>query len=183
MASGNNNVQIELLWSWLKYDIDQETQKAAKCLITNDPSGEITMEAQTADDQFDMDYCKRKVTEGCMKLQDALHMFFTGIKFFDDKSAEISLASNDRLLHDAAKWQINLSNFGSRRNVNSTLLANELHQYIVLYVLQEWCKMTHPTMEQNYVSRLTAEELRVKNIVYRKEVPARPAEADSSQTL
>lgn len=169
-------MDITLKWAWLKYDIDQETQKAAKCLITNDPSGELTMEAQTADDQFDMDYCKRKITEGCMKLQDALHAFFTGIKVYNGNT-EITIAADDTLLHDADKWVITLDNFGTRRNVGETLLANELHQYIVLYVLQEWCKMTHPTMEKNYYERLVAEELRVKNIAYRKEVPVRPTVA------
>ena len=167
-------MDITLKWAWLKYDIDQETQKTAKCLITDDPTGERTTEAQTANDQFDMDYCKRKITESCMKLQDVLHTFFTDIKVYDNSDTEVLMNADDSLLHTATKWVITLDNFGSRRNVNSTLMANELHQYVVLYVLQEWCKMTHPTMEKNYHERLVNEELRVKNIAYRKEVPQRP---------
>ena len=167
-------INLTLKWDWLKYDIDQETQKAAKCLITNDPSGEYVQEAQTADDQFDMDYCKRKITEGCMKLQDVLHQFFTDITI-KNGNTPITLDNTDTLLHTATQWIITLDNFGTRRNVNSTLLTNELHQYVVLYVLQEWCKMTHPTMEKNYLERLVDEETRVKNICYRKEVPVRPS--------
>ena len=166
-------MDITLKWDWLKYDIDQETQKSGKCLITNDPSGELTMESQTVDDQFDMDYCKRKITEGCMKLQDALHKFFTSFKVYNGNE-EIPIGDDDTLLHEATKWVVTLDNFGSRRKVNSTLMANEMHQYMSLYVLQEWCKMTNPTMEKNYYDRFINEELRLKNIAYRKEVPVRP---------
>lgn len=168
-------IQIDLHWKWLKYDIDQETQKSAKCLITNDTTGELTMEAQTADDEFDMDYCKRKITEACMKLQDVLPKFFEDIRIYDSGGAEISVGPSDTLVHTADKWKIELGNFGTRRNVNENLFANELHQYVVLYVLQEWCKMIHPTMEKNYYERMAAEEVRIKNIAFRKEAPTRPS--------
>jgi len=164
------NIQVE--WKWLKYYIDQETSKSARCIITDNATYDLAMEAQTDNGQFDSDFCKRKVTEGCGKLKDTLYKFFDGFKVFNG-STEIGTAGDAALL-DADKWQISFANFGERRDVNEQLLNSEVSQYLALYVLQEWSKVAQPKMEENYVARIAAEEIRIKSIIYRKKEPTRP---------
>lgn len=173
LCGKKKGMDITLKWDWLKYDIDQETMKAGKCIITGDVSGDLTAEAQTDDSEFDIDYCKRKVTEGCLKAEDTLHKFFRGLDVYADGNV-INLSSDNTLLHNAEEWVISLDGFGDRRNVDSKLLAGELHQYVILYVLQEWCKIALPQMEKDYLERFAAEDARIRSIIYRKKEPKRP---------
>lgn len=177
-------MDITLLWTNLKYDIDQETWKAAKCHITEDSLAEVLNEAQTGIDTFDEHYCKRKIEQALMGLQDILHRFFVkyehgtgtsdtaeGTPADDDDRGDLNTATADNELEaDDTEWVITLE-FDGRRNINAKLLATELHKYVVLYVLQEWSKMALPVMEQNYMQRMTLEENRIKRIAYRKEPP------------
>ena len=168
-----DDTTVKVQWKWLKYNIDQETSKIARCLITGDTTGDIGNEIQTDGSQFDANYCKRKITEGCSKIEDMLYKFFSSLVISNEDGA-ISLDADDTLLHDAISWELTFSNFGDRRNIDPKLLATEIHQYLVLYVLQDWCKLTHPKMEEDYIARLTAEEGKLKSIVFRKGEPKRP---------
>lgn len=185
-------MNITLYWRYLKYDIDQETWKAAKCHITDDALAEVLNEAQTGIDSFDHDFCQRKIEQALMGLQDSLHRFFLSYKRSsepdpiteavtettvetvanrdeDGLGSKNDAGADDTLQRDQS-WTIELQ-FDGRRNVNAKLLASELHKYVVLYVLQEWAKMALPVMEQNYVQRMILEEQRIKRIAYRKEPP------------
>lgn len=185
-------MDIKLYWKYLKYDIDQETWKAAKCHITDDALAEVLNEAQTGIDTFDYHFCQRKIEQAMMGLQDALHRFFimythatldkdeqhpgtvrpvddVGNRDEDGLGSKNDAQSDDTLYGDDY-WIIKLQ-FDGRRNINSQLLATELHKYVVLYVLQEWAKMALPVMEQNYIQRMMLEEQRIKRIAYRKEPP------------
>lgn len=184
---------ITLKWPYIKYDVDQETWKTAKCHITDPALAESQNEAQTGIDTFDIHYCKRKIEQALMNLQDLLHKFFVSYTHThyapdgeggtdpvyvtdptspdaDGMGSDDSEDADDSLLADDEDWQINLS-FDGRRNINAKLLASVLHKYVVLYILQEWAKMALPTMEQNYIQRGQLEEVRIKQICYRKEAP------------
>lgn len=173
--------KIKLYWSRLKYDIDQETYKAAKVQITGDENAELRNEAQTGMDTFDAHYCKRKIEEGILNLQHSMHKFFVSVtRDEDDKqtedeeqtevaSVETSEASN-KIDLDNTTWTLEFD-FDARRAVNESGLAVAIHRYIVLNILQEWTKIAMPAMESNYLQRLLAEENRIKSIAYRKEAP------------
>lgn len=156
---------------------------------------EVLNEAQTGIDTFDEHYCKRKIEQALMGLQDMLHRFFVSYEHGSIDKAEVDyidgerepdaqsvddydgmgskndgITADDELEISTEGWTIDLQ-FDGRRNVNAKLLASELHKYVVLYVLQEWSKMALPVMEQNYVQRMVLEEQRIKRIAYRKEPP------------
>lgn len=216
-------MEIKLLWKYIKYEVDQETWKSAKVRITGDANAEILNEAQTGVDQFDQNYCYRKVEQGLMNLQDILHKFFvsytpqyerplavgdhvayqyvdgsttvkgTGVisnintsgsttydvipdgetsalahDFTSDQLERI--AGDNTLDNQSTYWIVNLQ-FDGRRNVDDSLLASELHKYVVFNVLQEWSKMAIPTIAEEYKKRTEEEANRVRAICYRKESP------------
>lgn len=176
---------IKLYWKSLKNEIDAETWKAGKCYITEDQA-EKRAEAQVGNDLLDINYCYRKIEQGIMNLQDIAHKFFVEFNRYEiptiDLTAEgapsaqsgdedlITDNADNKLKNKVDYWTITLR-FGDRQHVDTNLLATELHKYVVLNVLQEWCKIANPTLTAEYVNRLNAEEVRVKSIMYRKEEP------------
>ena len=165
------NQTLTLYWKDIKYGIDQETWKAAKVQMAGDANAEARNDAQTGGNSFDVNYCRRKVEEGLMNLQNALHDFFVGYKSGTGKEATSAVEATDNTLDQTSTvWQIELS-LDDRRNVNEKLLAVEMNKYLVLNVCQEWAKMAMPAMVTQYMDRLLVEENRIKAICYRKEAP------------
>lgn len=171
MESG---VFIKLYWNYLKFDIDQETFKAAKVQITGDENAEIRNEAQTGITDFDKFYCIKKIEEAIVGVRHILHRFFVGVTRVEPGSVGgggKSIEENsDQYLKNVQYWQLGFE-FDGRRSVDSEGLAHEIHKYVVLNVLQEWSKIAMPTMEKNYYERLIVEENRIKAMCFRKEEP------------
>ena len=159
---------ISLEWKYIKYDIDQETYKAGNLFITGEENAEVRNEAQTGISDFDQNFCRRKIEQALLNLQEIMHKFFDTISRSANNETE-ELTGN-ALSTGTDKWTISL-NIGDRRQVDSYSLGNVMHKYIVLYVLQEWAKIALPALEKNYVERMLAEENRIKTIIYRKTEP------------
>lgn len=90
-------MEIKLGWKYIKYEIDQETWKSAKVRITGDANAEVLNEAQTGIDQFDVNYCYRKVEQGLMNLQDILHKFFVGYR--QEKEAPFTIGDKVKVVN------------------------------------------------------------------------------------
>lgn len=169
--------KITLYWNHIKYDIDQETFKAAKVQIMGDENAEVRNEAQTGEAIFDVYYCKRKVEEALVGVKHILHRFFATMTRVvpssipgSEGSLETGEENSDKFFKKTSAWELYFV-FDGRRAVNADALAHEIHKYVVLNVLQEWSKIAMPTMEKNYYERLIAEENRIKAMCFRKEEP------------
>lgn len=165
------SVNIKLYWNYLKFDIDQETFKAAKVQITGDENAEIRNEAQTGITDFDKYYCIKKIEEAIVGVRHILHKFFSSVTRTEPSgTSETIVDDSDQYLKNVQYWELAFE-FDGRRSVDSEGLAHEIHKYVVLNVLQEWSKIAMPTMEKNYYERLIAEENRIKAMCFRKEEP------------
>lgn len=165
------SVNIKLYWNYLKFDIDQETFKAAKVQITGDENAEIRNEAQTGITDFDKYYCIKKIEEAIVGVRHILHKFFSSVTRTEPSgTSETIVDDSDQYLKNVQYWELAFE-FDGRRSVDSEGLAHEIHKYVVLNVLQEWSKIAMPTMEKNYYERLIVEENRIKAMCFRKEEP------------
>jgi hypothetical protein len=115
-------------------------------------------------DDFDCNFCLRKIEQALVNLQVLMLKFFSSISRQDESGNEATLDGN-MLSTTTEKWVLSFD-FSGRRLVDEISLANVMHRYIVLYVLQEWAKIAFPALEKGYVERMLAEEERIKAIIY-----------------
>lgn len=153
--------KIILNWTNLKYEIDYETYKAAAVNITENV--EVRGEAQSDNTNGDSDFCRTKIEAALANLESRMHryMVFAGTQ-----------EGTDDLNRKTKQWTMTIAYAdSSRRNFNVSSLTSKCHRYVVDYVLQEWAKLTMPTLVEGYVSRMNAEIADIETIVYRKEAP------------
>lgn len=122
---------VDLLWKYIKYDIDQWTYRLGD---TRKEDPEQRHIAQTDDSELDNLFIWRNVEEA-----------LSTVKLFLEGRLERIAESGDNVLDtDERNWTIVLKEHS--RSGDAKVLADLIHKYVVNYVLNAWSANYYPDM-------------------------------------
>lgn len=120
---------VDLLWKYIKYDIDQWTYRLGD---TRKEDPEQRHIAQSDDSELDNLFIRRNVEEA-----------LSTIKLFLSGRLEYIAESGDNILDaDERNWTIFLKE--NSRSGDAKVLADLIHKYVVNYVLNAWSVNYYP---------------------------------------
>ena len=145
---------IQLLYSHLLYDIEQQTHELAEARVKNNP--ELKASQQIDETNHLSDIAMRYCEEGVAMLNVILKR-----KLAAPSQAQPA-TSNDALVYGTTSWDFTLND----ANLNERTLAILMHRFVVAYVLWQWAKLYAPDEAKNFFVMFQKAQADIEEVIY-----------------
>lgn len=151
---------IQLLFSQLLYDIEQQTHALALARVKNDP--ELKDEAQIDQSEHLSDLAMRYCEEGVAFLKT----------FLKDKLVLSGLPtepspSTDALIYDRTAWDFPIT----IPDLEDHTLATLFHRFVVAYALWQWTKLYAHNESAQHKAQMDETQLKIEKTLYTMTTP------------
>lgn len=142
---------VELRWSDIVYDIDQQTWRLAKVRITDD---ELADSAQTDEGESVRDAVMRFAEEGNAELRVLL----------EDRLNGSANGSDSSLCDNLVSW---MYQFAEGVDIDERSMALLMHRFVVSHVLWKWCRIYMPDTAETYNQDKAEAGAGIKNLAWK----------------
>lgn len=155
---------VQLLFSHLLYDIEQQTHALATARLNENP--DVKAEAQIDQSEHLSDIAMRYCEEGVAFLKTLLKNKLEQPNWEEDGSP-VTPPENDTLIYDRPSWDFPIT----IPDIDDHTLATLFHRFVLAYVLWQWTKLYAPNESAQFKAQLDETRLKIEKTLYTMGTP------------